>query len=153
MRAARSPDRTQTTAGAISHRRPDRTYSKHRRGANQTADRARDRFGDPYSGGPLSKAPRGEQNATVDELPAGVRGQTLATLHKLSDQFHRARSAQAVGRADASEGIIQRRVELRCPLASLQLRGEGPHDGINPQPKIMVGGDETGRRYVERVAE
>src|SRR4029453_5548098 len=27
MRAARSPDRTQTTAGAISHRRPDRTYS------------------------------------------------------------------------------------------------------------------------------
>ena len=27
MRAPRSPDRTQTTAGAISHRRPDRTYS------------------------------------------------------------------------------------------------------------------------------
>jgi hypothetical protein len=27
MRAARSPDRTQTTAGATSHRRPDRTYS------------------------------------------------------------------------------------------------------------------------------
>src|SRR5688572_21849723 len=27
MRAARSPDRTHTTAGAISHRRPDRTYS------------------------------------------------------------------------------------------------------------------------------
>ena len=27
MRAARSPDRTQTTAGANSHRRPDRTYS------------------------------------------------------------------------------------------------------------------------------
>ena len=27
MRAVRSPDRTQTTAGAISHRRPDRTYS------------------------------------------------------------------------------------------------------------------------------
>ena len=26
MRAARSPDRTQTTAGAMSHRRPDRTY-------------------------------------------------------------------------------------------------------------------------------
>src|SRR5438309_9295168 len=27
MRAARSPHRTQTTAGALSHRRPDRTYS------------------------------------------------------------------------------------------------------------------------------
>ena len=27
MRAARSPDRTQTIVGAISHRRPDRTYS------------------------------------------------------------------------------------------------------------------------------
>src|SRR3954469_21461186 len=27
MRAARSPDPTQTTAGAIPHRRPDRTYS------------------------------------------------------------------------------------------------------------------------------
>ena len=27
MRAARSPDRTQTTAGATSHRRPDRAYS------------------------------------------------------------------------------------------------------------------------------
>ena len=26
MRAPRSPDRTQTTAGAISHRRPDRAY-------------------------------------------------------------------------------------------------------------------------------
>jgi hypothetical protein len=28
MRAPRSPDRTQTAAGAISYRRPDRTYGR-----------------------------------------------------------------------------------------------------------------------------
>ena len=39
MRATRSPDRTQTTAGATSHRRPI-APTHHRRGANQTADRA-----------------------------------------------------------------------------------------------------------------
>lgn len=32
------------------------------------------RIGDPYSGGLLSAAHRGEQNATVDALPAGITG-------------------------------------------------------------------------------
>src|SRR5688572_21849722 len=47
---------------------------------NQTADRARDRFGDPYSGGLLSTAHRGEQNATVDALPAGGLGSSYRGL-------------------------------------------------------------------------
>ena len=44
MRAARSPDRTQTTAGALLIGAPI-APTHHGRGANQTADRARDRFG------------------------------------------------------------------------------------------------------------
>jgi hypothetical protein len=46
MRAARSPDRTQTTAGAILIGAPI-APAQHRRGANQTRPQTeRDRFGD-----------------------------------------------------------------------------------------------------------
>src|SRR6476620_1477114 len=51
MRAARSPDRTQTTAGAISHRRPDRTIPN---AMNHSAPRA----SDPPSGQSGAMAPR-----------------------------------------------------------------------------------------------
>ena len=68
MRAARSPDRTQTT-----HRRSDRTYINTVvvRTKPQT-ERATD-SAIRTQGGMLSAAHRGEQNATVDALPAGDR--------------------------------------------------------------------------------
>ena len=59
----------QTTAGAISHRRPDRTHSWCEPDRRPSARPIR-RF---VLRGLLSTAQRGEQNATVDALPAGGR--------------------------------------------------------------------------------
>ena len=62
------------TVGAISHRRPI-PPTQQRRGANQTADRARDRFGDlPGRGQPAAvpeRAPDGE--AATAARPASIR--------------------------------------------------------------------------------
>ena len=109
MRAARSPDRTQTTAGAISHRRPDRTYStpswcepdrrpsarpirrsgRHRRQQPHVTERAEPAPVDlPYNAGSRARAqPRLTRIDATHRVRAGVASSRKSPLrHALVPQ-------------------------------------------------------------------
>src|SRR5437660_1418023 len=86
MRAARSPDRTQTTAGAIFSSAPDRTYStpswcEPDRRAERATDSAMCTSGLPYE-----SHRRGEQIVAVDALAAGDRGRSSVRGIHVADQ-------------------------------------------------------------------
>jgi hypothetical protein len=101
MRAARSPDRTQTIVGVIFIGAPI-APPQHRRGANQTADRARDRFGDLVVADGRRRCLRTRGTTLLRRCPKPARSAVerhTGTMQRVPDGLHRLQAGPRVVRS------------------------------------------------------